>query len=293
MNKSWLSGSSVNKVKVIILLILIFIPIVTVIYFYEEGFFKSKLTPSPTLLTFSDNFDYGNMSTLNSFWTWTNSADVYPVTAVPTLSGSGFTTHNSSGTGSLDSSIYHSSDYSAKFTLTPTIDAWSILYKDTPNEQFYSTVYMSNWVYFTSSPPSGQYLLLGPTLCGWHDFDLVAAYIYNDAGTLKWVMQYADKDTPGNAFTIATTGPAITKDTWYDVQVMVHVDSMVGKAAMWVNGIKVADETGLTNNYDQGPNGEIGVRYLQVGPFEPWWNTQGFASTVYADDVKVSADYID
>ena len=214
MNKSWLSGSSVNKVKVIILLILIFIPIVTVIYFYEEGFFKSKLTPSPTLLTFSDNFDYGNMSTLNSFWTWTNSADVYPVTAVPTLSGSGFTTHNSSGTGSLDSSIYHSSDYSAKFTLTPTIDAWSILYKDTPNEQFYSTVYMSNWVYFTSSPPSGQYLLLGPTLCGWHDFDLVAAYIYNDAGTLKWVMQYADKDTPGNAFTIATTGPAITRK-WY------------------------------------------------------------------------------
>jgi hypothetical protein len=282
-----ISRAAVSKVQVIILLLSIFVPPVAVTFFYVNGFFTS------TLPLFSDNFDYGNMTTLNSIWAWTNSADVFPVTAVPTLSGSGFVTHDNSGVGSLSSLVYHSSGYSAKFTLTPTVDAWSVLYKDTLNRQFYSKLYMSNWVYFTSSPPSGQYLMLGPTLCGWHDNDLVAGYIYNDAGTLKWAMLNADNPNVDHTFAIANTGPAITNDTWYDIQVMVHADVANGEAAMWVNGIKVADVTGLTNNYDQGPNGEIGVRYLQVGPFEPWWNSQGFATTVYADDVRVSATYID
>ena len=93
---------------------------------------------APKVTSFYDNFDYGNITTLNSIWNWTDSPDVYPATGVPTLSGSGFITHDNSGVGSLDSSVYHSAGYSAKFTLTPTINAWSILYKDTPNKQFCS-----------------------------------------------------------------------------------------------------------------------------------------------------------
>ncbi len=287
MNELRLARVAVIKVQVIVLLLLIVISSMAVAYFYENGFFR----PTPPI--FSDNFDYGTMTTLNSIWAWSNAPDVAPVTAVPTFSGSGFITHDNTGFGNLSSSVYHSAGYSAQFTLAAITNGWSLLYKNTPNNLWYKTLYISNWVYFTSSPPNGQYLMVGPTLCGWHDHDLVAGYIYNDAGTLKWAMFYSDNPNDNITFAIAKSGPAINNDTWYDIQVMVHADAKNGEAAMWVNGAKVADATGLTNNYDQGPNGEEGVRYLQVGPFEPWWNSQGFASTVYADDVRVSPTYID
>ena len=83
-----------------------------------------------------------------------------------------------------------------------------------------------------------------------------------------------------NTFVIADTGPAIKTNTWYDIQVKVSVGDANGETVMRVNGIKVSELTGLTNNYDQDPNGEIGIRYLQIGPYLPCWNTQEFVTTV-------------
>lgn len=289
MYKLRFSRAAVSKVQVIILLLVISVPPMVVTFFYVNGFFTS------TLPQFSDNFDYGNMTTLNSIWAWTNSADVYPVTCVPTLSGSGFIGEKG-GTCSLDSSTYYSVGYSAKFVLPSNIGSWALLYKDTPNKQFYDTLYMSNQIYVTNMPPVGQYLMVGSTLCGWHDYDFVSAYIYNDGGTLKWTMLYTDvvntkQPNYYGSFVLSNVSPVA--DTWYDVQVMVHLSSVgQGEASMWVNGVKTSTVTGLTNNHDLGPNGELGVRFLQVGPFDASWNTQGFETTVYADDVRVSASYI-
>ena len=104
----------------------------------------ATLTPSNTessQASFSDNFDYGNTATLNSNWAWTDSVGP-PQACVPTVSGSGFVNRN--GIGSLTSATHYSSDYSVGFALTSTVGAWSLLYKDTPNKEYFSTLYMNN-----------------------------------------------------------------------------------------------------------------------------------------------------
>ena len=83
---------------------------------------------------------------------------------------------------------------------------------------------------------------------------------------------------------------------------MVTVANGNGEAAMWVmqqgqsQFTEIAHVTGLTNNGDTGPNGEIGARNLQVAVFVPdtTWTAsqQAFPVTAWYDDTFASTTFI-
>ena len=209
-----------------------------------------------------------------------------------------------SGTNyTLESVIVHSGGYAAKFTLPAIMNSWANVYKTI---NYTRTLYMSGWFMFDASIPIGSYLLVGPCICGYSDRDLVCGYLYNSNGTLKWSMQYYTNAGPyygdGN-FATSDLGPNVQINVWYNVQVMVTVSTNgSGEAAMWAmqqgqgQFTEIAHVTGLTNDGDRGPNGEIGVRNLQVGPYVPYtWASslqQAFAVTAWYDDTFASTTFI-
>jgi hypothetical protein len=141
---------------------------------------------------------------------------------------------------------------------------------------------------FSKIPPVGNYLMLGPTICSYNDADLVSAYIYNDAGTPKWTLSYFTNTGGDPNFVTTTLGPSIQTNTWYNIQVMVTVGAGNGVASLWINGINVANKIGISNN---GGNGGPALN-IQVGSFDPYYNTQSFVVTSWHDDTIASTTFI-
>ncbi len=247
-------------------------------------------TPTPTSIVFSDGFESG--------WNAWNYNTPYRSSELPSI-GSG--PYGSQGaTWALESSIVHSGSYAAEFTLPATVDSWANVYKTIEYEP---TLYLSDWFMFNASIPNGSYLLIGPCICGYHDYDLACGYIYNSNGTLQWSLGYYTNDAcDTELFVSSDLGPNIQTNVWYNVQVMVTVADGNGEAAMWVmqqgqsQFSEIGHVTGLTNDGDTGPNGEIGACNLQVGPFLPdtsWTpSQQAFPVTAWYDDVIASTTYI-
>lgn len=208
--------------------------------------------------------------------------------------GSGIGSGNG-GIGTLESSIVHSGNYAFQSYLPATADAYALTYKTLGN--YYTTLYTSDWVRFNALPSTGNYLLIGPCICGYNDWDMSCGYLYNNGGTVRWTLGYMKVGgTPpikGN-YAVSTLGPPVTTNTWFKVQTMIHVaGNGNGEVAMWVDGTQVVDVTGITNNnLDVGPNGQIGVQNFQVGAYMPSWNSQMFSVTCWFDDGVASTSYI-
>jgi len=240
---------------------------------------------TPTAFVFSDGFENGW-----SAWTYDS----------PHRDGQ-LGHHQTSGPGAilgatyaLESTVVHSGNTAAKFTLPAVAGAWADVYKTVP---YATTLYMSGWFMFDASIPKGSYLMVGPCICGYDDHDLANAYIYNDNGVLKWTMEYYTNAASDKLLVTSSLGPSIQTNVWYNVQVMSKVGNGNGEVAMWVmqqgqsQFTEIARMTGLTNDGDKGPNGEIGARHLQVGAWMPasWLVTQqAFTATAWYDDTLAS-----
>jgi len=246
----------------------------------------SDQTPTPTGLVFSDGFERG-------WGAWTYDSPVRDqetgghVTSGPwAILGA---------TYALDSTVVHSGNIAAKFTLPEVMGSWSNVYKTV---DYATTLYMSGWFMFDASIPNGSYLLVGPCICGYGDHDLVCGYIYNSNGVLKWSTEYYTNAAGDTLFATSSLGPSIQTKVWYNVQVMSKVGNGNGEVAMWVmqqgqsQFTEIARMTGLTNDGDKGPNGEIGARHLQVGPYVPssWVgpSQQAFPVKAWYDDTLAS-----
>ena len=251
-------------------------------------------TPTQTELLFSDGFE-------NGWNVWNYDSPFRRDVQTPGLTSGPWGTTGT--TYALESSIIHSGSYAAKFTLPTLMDSWANVYKTIGYER---TLYMSGWFKFDASIPNGSYLLVGPCICGYGDHDLACGYIYNSNGTLKWSMSYYTNvgahGGDGN-FASSDLGPNIQTNVWYNVQVMVKVaNGNGGEAEMWVmqqgqsQFNEIAHVTGLTNDGDKGPNGEIGAHNLQVGPYVPntWVGStqQTFPVIAWYDDAFASTKYI-
>jgi hypothetical protein len=243
---------------------------------------------------FSDGFE-------NGWEPWTYSSPYRPVLGGG-LTSPGFGPNGTAGsTWALESSNVHSGNYAAEFTLPAAYDAWANVYYTTI-PTYYQTIYMSGWFMFDASIPNGSYLLVGPCICGYHDYDLACGYIYNSNGTLQWSLGYYTNEAGNTELLISSDlAPNIQTNIWYNVQVMVSLGNGNGEAAMWVaqgqsQFTEITNVTGLSNNGDQGPMGQIGACSFQVGPFIPdtsWTpSQQAFLVTAWYDDTFVSTSYI-
>jgi hypothetical protein len=203
-------------------------------------------------------------------------------------------TSSQGGVCSIQSSIVHSGSYAFKSTLPPTLDAWAITYKTLGS--YYPTLYLSCWIMFNASIPVNSDLMVGPCLCGYNDYDLAASHITNLNGTLCWTFEYCtNSETQGILYT-STGEQVIYPETWYFIEILCTTGNGDGEAAMWVNGIKLVDMKNLANDFDRGPDGQIGLLNVQVGSWMPpsWllgYNQQTFESTTWSDDVTVSTTY--
>jgi hypothetical protein len=253
-------------------------------------FTMASPTSTPTEFVFSDGFESGW-----GVWTYTSPFRDQEQTGGINLSGQPYGTPGT--TWALESSIVHSGSYAAKFTLPATVGAWANVYKSIGYER---TLYMSGWFMFDATIPNESYFLAGPCICGYGDHDLVTGYIYNSNGALKWCMEYYTNAAGENRLS-SDLGPNIQTNVWYNVQVMVTVGNGNGEAEMWVmqqgqSQFTVTSHlTGLINDGDKGPNGEVGAHNLQVGPFSGAWvgpGEQPYSVVAWYDDTFASTSFL-
>jgi hypothetical protein len=219
-----------------------------------SAFERNYLTKYFTQI-FSDGFESG------SFSAWTG-----------TTSGNG-------GAITVQGTTKHHGSYACR-AYQGGVGAWAVAYKNFGTT--YATLYARAYVQFSGTPASGVRLDIFPCL-----FEGAAAahvlaepQLYNDAGTLKWSLQYYTNAIENN-YAYSTT-PTITANTWYCIEVRFTAGSGSGQVGMWIDGTQRISVTGLTNNnYNAGR--------LEVGVFCGAYNTGIY---VYHDCVVVADAYI-
>jgi len=147
-----------------------------------------------------------------------------------------------------------------------------------------STAHMRCYVYFTAFPAAtyqtGFLWSSGDTGAA-PVYNIVAATVYNDGGTVKWAMVY---ENAGDYRAVAST-PLPQLNTWYCVEIKILVHGTSGEARMYVNGVEILTQTGLDN--DAYGN----VEYCVAGSSRLPLGTNGVA-TCYVDCVAVADTYI-
>ncbi len=187
---------------------------------------------------------------------------------------------HASGVGSVpivQSAIKYAGTYSAEFSLSSGAGG-SIVVKDFGKT--YPTLYCRIYVRFSATPTtSGDGLLIGPSLMDVKGCDVSCAVIMNDAGTLKWGLNY-QTDT-GGLRALDTTGESVATNTWYCVEVMATTGAGTGIVDLYVNGIKIIEVTGIGNSLHL-------LSELQLGDY-----TAGTLTVdEYVDNVVASETYI-
>ena len=179
----------------------------------------------------------------------------------------------------VQSSVVNTGGYAAKYTLAGA-GAFSGAHKVLGAS--YTLLYMRCYTRFNATPTvDTDHLELCDDIGTAGDAqDLVVAVIYNNAGTLKWGMYYANNSAPYNLL-YTSNGPAIAMNMWYEVEVMVKIGSGNGEVAMWVNGVQVIDQTGISNDY-----------YVASEAYTDAYDKFGIPVDVYTDNVVVSTSYI-
>jgi len=210
--------------------------------------------PVKATTIFSDGFESGDFSA----WTGIN--------------------YGNGGSVSVVTSPVHHGTY-AEGAIQGEIDAWAVAYKNFGTT--YSIIYARNYVQLSSLPSSGVRLQISPVI-----FEgsaaahvLVGAYIYNDAGTLKWDLLYrTDSVEENHAY---STTPTINANQWYCVEVKFVQGNGNGQVGLYIDGNLVISVTGLTNNAYSAGRLEAGV-----------YSSSNTNITVYVDCVVVADAYI-
>jgi len=220
---------------------------------------QSNFDVDPTI--FSDGFEGGDFGIdPNTGYAWTG------------------TSYGNGGTISVVTSPVHHGTY-AESADQGGSGAWAVAYKNFATT--YSIIYARSYVRLSSLPSSGVRLYIYPCI-----FEgsaaahiLVGACVYNDAGTLKWDLQYrTDSVEENHAY---STTPTINANQWYCVEVKFVQGSGNGEVGLYIDGNLVISVTGLTNNAYSAGRLELGV-----------YSTSATYITVYHDCVVVADTYI-
>lgn len=199
-------------------------------------FERNYLTQYFTTL-FSDGFES------NDFSAWTG-----------TTSGGG-----SSAPAIITNPVHHGTHAAAFATVA---NGWTVAYKNFSST--YSTAYARSYVQFSATPTSGNRLYIYPIL---FEGDaaahiLVAALLYNNAGTLNWDLEYRTDSVESNH--VYSLAPTITINTWYCVEIRFTGATGSGQVGLYINGNLVASATGLTNDDYLAGRLEIGAYSLAM-----------------------------
>lgn len=203
--------------------------------------FQSFPTVSAADRIFEDGFESGDFSK------WS------PVVGTPEV------TSGDAYQGTYKAVLDAASQYAqARFTLDPVDHA-----------------FMRAYVLFKSFPADGEQT----TILGVYNLSevyMAEARVYNDAGTVKWVLRYYDN---GAHHTVKSELEKPVLDTWYSVEVEGKSNTDTdAESRIYINGNELTDvsQTGKNNN------SQINAGYI-------WANT---AVTRWYDDVVIDATYI-
>jgi len=104
--------------------------------------------------------------------------------------------------------------------------------------------------------------------------------LYNNAGTIT-VQRFYYYINTGITYTSLTS--AVSRDAWHYIEIRYKSGAGDGVAECWLDGNKIASNTGLTNNtYEAG--------YVSFGNYEAGVPTAD--APMYFDDIKVDSSYI-
>ena len=122
-----------------------------------------------------------------------------------------------------------------------------------------TTVFIRGYVKVkTNLPASGKYYdPMGFYAGGYNGTSIAYAAIYNDAGTIRWVLRLRNGATLETNISSST----VSLDTWYCVELKVII-SDTGEGRLYINGIEVVSATGKdTNNYGNINCVVVGEKY--------------------------------
>ena len=209
-----------------------------------------------TSYLFSDGFESG------SFSAWT-----------------GAKSYNSGLTSSVQTTTTYNGTYAMKVAVADGARESGVCeYKDLGNS--YTSIDARVYVQLSAIPKNWSVLeIFGFSNNGWLPGAVgTRVDIVNNNGTLQWRLNYYN-----NGWQSAFSGP-ININTWYSVEVKLVLGSGTGETHLYINGVEVAAQTGLTNT---APGSS--VRYLSLGvDDEAGSNTLN----AYFDSVAVSDGYI-
>ena len=181
---------------------------------------------------FSDGFESGNFSA------WTGAKVVA-----------------SGVSSSVQTSTVYNGSYAMKVAVADgTRESGVCEYKDLGSS--YTAIDARVYMQLSAMPKTGSVLeIFGFSSDGWLPNALgTRVDVVNPNGTAQWRLDYYN-----NGWQSAYSGP-INLNTWYSVEVKLVIGSGTGETHLYVNGVEVIAETGLTNT---APGSS--VRYFSLG----------------------------
>jgi len=146
-----------------------------------------------------------------------------------------------------------------------------------------ATVYSRLYVRIVSGPADGRFTLFNTLASDYWRNSIVGVGIYNDAGTLKWLLRYLS----GSAMTSVTlASPTPSLNTWYCVEVGCKVDNANGEAHFYLDGTEKLTATGIDND------GIGNIAYMWAGVTEQGLGGGSGVKECYLDCVKVASSYV-
>jgi hypothetical protein len=173
----------------------------------------------------------------------------------------------------------HHGSYSSHALAT----AWTGYVYSYQNFAAATTVYSRLYARIESGPASGRFTLFN-TLASdyWHN-SIVGVGIYNDTGTLKWLLRYLSGSTMTS---LTLTSPTPTLNTWYCIEVGCIVDNANGEVHFYLDGIESLTATGIDND------GNGNIAYVWAGLSEQDIGGGAGIKECYLDCVKVASTYV-
>jgi hypothetical protein len=195
----------------------------------------------------------------------------------------------SNGTATVQSTTKYLGAYAKEVALTATSDAYGEVQKDLGTG--YTTLYFRAYVRFSATPTSGNYLALTPAIRDvTNQYDLAKIKLHNNAGTMRWALEYVTGSGTSNAY---STTPTISINTWYFIEVGVVVSNTAGTSKAWIaaapgNSVSESSPTISVTGLDNDNYGNAQILVLGL------WNVPSSALAVTAqyDCIVVSDSFI-
>jgi hypothetical protein len=217
--------------------------------------YKPSASPEPvaeydSVALFSDDFETGNLNAWTGTGTW-----------------------NSATAPTIDSTNPHQGTYNAKSTINN--GQASFLYKNIAEQ---TTVYARTYHKWSVNPTTNTE---GRLIWVYGPNGLIAiGGIRNNNGVLQFYMRYLKN----GAYVTTNYNHAFSANRYYSIELYVRVHGSSGETALYVDGVKIINDTGFDND-DRGK-----VNQVRVGL--DWGFAQSWAHQHYWDSVKIANTYI-